>query len=301
MAEVITPFQGDKEDKCPKSFLRAFFWQMADKSDETRKAQFAYYLQPYSVANDWFANLLDEEKKSWASIEAAFGKRWPKKKLVKKMEEEYEDKILNRKLKEEDLGKKEKVPGMDMYTHVAWADKMATSVRGAGLEMSHSHIRQVRKELPNILKEKIETGHASWNTFLQAVREVDIEYIKDAMDRKKKEQAALNQRFQMIESVSRSPTAPIRQQLSAVAISRQPAPVAATANNNINPFINPGGGQGNLRFVPAPATPQYNRPSQPNTNLRPPPTAEQKAELRALINSMPHHPDTQAGRQAHQA
>ena len=104
----------------------------------------------------------------------------------------------------------------------------------------------------------------------------------------------------MIESISRSPTAPIRQQLSAVAISRQPAPAAATANDNINPLINPGGGQGNLRFIPAPA-PQYNRPAQPNTNPRPPPTAEQKAELRTLINSMPHHPDTQAGRQAHQA
>ena len=185
MAEVITPFQGDKEDECPKSFLRAFFRRMADKSDKTRKVQFAYYLQPYSVADDWFANLLDEEKKSWASIEAAFGKRWPKKKLVKKTEEEYEDEILNRKLKEEDLGKKEKVAGTDVYTHVAWADKMATSVRGAGLEMSHNHIRQVRKELLNILKEKVETGHASWNTFLQAVQEVDIEYIKDAMTQEK--------------------------------------------------------------------------------------------------------------------
>ena len=47
------------------------------------------------------------------------------------MDDEYEDEIVERKLKLEDLGKKEKVAGREVYTHIAWADKMATSVKGA--------------------------------------------------------------------------------------------------------------------------------------------------------------------------
>jgi hypothetical protein len=39
----------------------------------------------------------------------------------------------------------------------------------------------------------------------------------------------------------------------------------------------------------------------PFTGPRPPPTAEQRAEFRVLVDRLPHHPDTQAGRQAHQA
>jgi hypothetical protein len=302
MAEIVPPFRGDNEDECPESFLRAFYRRMGDKTDDAKKAQFPHYLQPYSVADDWFSELVEDEKKNWSDIESAFRKKWPKKKLVKKTDEEYEDEILGRKLKTEDLGKKEKIAGTDVYSHVAWADKMGTSVRGAGLEKSNSHIRQVRKELPSILREKIGTGHADWSKFLQAVRDVDVEYIRDTLDMKNKEQAALDQRFRMLETVSRSPTAPLRQQLSAVTISRQPTtPTATTVNNNSNPFANPGGGQGNLRFTATPTTQQYNRPAQQNFNPRPPPTAEQKAELRALLNTLPHHPDTQAGRQAHQA
>ena len=89
---------------------------MADKMDDTRKAQFSYYLQLYSVADDWFSGLAKEEKKSWSMIEKSFEKRWPKKRLIKKTEEEYEDEILGRKLKEEDLGKKEKMGG-DRHLH----------------------------------------------------------------------------------------------------------------------------------------------------------------------------------------
>ena len=191
---------------------------MADKTDDARKAQFSYYLQPYSIANDWFSGLAKEEKKSWSAIKKSFEKRWPKKKLIKKTEEEYEDEILGRKLKEEDLGKKEKMGGTDVYTHITWADKMATSVRGAGIEGSNNHVRQVRKELPGIIREKVKTGHANWNTFLQVVQNIDVEYIKDSLDMKKKEQAALDRRFQMLETVTGSPTAPLQQQLSAAII-----------------------------------------------------------------------------------
>ena len=294
--ETILPFHGDKEDENPEDFLRSFYRRMGDKTDEVRKTQFPYYLQADSAADEWYAELAENEKKSWKDIEVAFGKRWPRKKQVKKTDDEYEDEIMERKLKPEDLGKKEKVAGREVYTHIAWADKMATSVKGAKWEKTTNQLRLVRKNLPNVLRGKIGTGHADWDAFLTAVRDVDIEDIRDAIDIKSKEQEALDQRLRTLETLSRSPTAPLRQQLSTVAITGQPSVPSLPVNGD--PFANNGGGRGNLPFTTNPATPRQGRP--PFTP-RPPPTLEQKAEIRLLLNRFPHHPDTQAGRQAHQA
>ena len=273
---------------------------MGDKTDDTKKAQFPYYLQADSVADEWYSDLGDNEKKTWVSIETAFKKRWPRKKQVKKTDEEYEDEIMGRKLKTEDLGKKEKVAGREVYTHIAWADKMATSVTGAKWEKTTNHLRQTRKDLPNILREKVGTKHRDWEEFLQAVRDVDIEYIRDSIDIKNKEQAEIDKRLRVLETLSRSPTAPIRQQLSTVAISSQ-TQSAQSSQVVGDPFVNPGGGRGNIPFTSNSATPRQTKPPFTGTNPRPAPTPEQKAELRLLLNKLPHHPDTPPGRQAHQA
>ena len=147
---------------------------MGDKSDDFKKSQFPYYFQADGVADEWFTDLIDYNKKTWKDIEAAFMARWPRKKQVKKTDDEYEDEIMGRKLKDEDLGKKEKIAGREVYTHIAWADKMAQSVKW---EKTTNQLRQVRKDLPTILREKIGTGHIDWNAFLEAVRDVDVEYI----------------------------------------------------------------------------------------------------------------------------
>lgn len=94
----------------------------------------------------------------------------------------------------------------------------------------------------------------------------------------------------MLETVSRSPTAPLRQQLSAVTIANQPSVPGTPIIGN--PFTNSGGGQGNLKFTTNPVNPRAPKVI---------PTQEQRTELQALLNRLPHHPDTQPGRQAHQA
>ena len=70
------------------------------------------------------------EEKNWNTIEDAFNKHWPRKKVVKKTREEYEEEITGTKLQMEDLGKKEKTAGRETYSHIAWADKMETTVKG---------------------------------------------------------------------------------------------------------------------------------------------------------------------------
>lgn len=95
------------------------------------------------------------------------------------MNEEYEEEIRDLHLKIEDLGKKEMVAGREVYTHIAWADKMATIVRGAKLENTTMHIGQVRKNLPTLLREKIGAGHTNWTNFLKAICDTNIDHIRD--------------------------------------------------------------------------------------------------------------------------
>jgi hypothetical protein len=120
----------------------------------------------------------------------------------------------------------------------------------------------------------------------------------DIWNKKQAEQRAIDMRVQALETASRSPTAPLRRQFTSIALSR-PSPAATTTSED--PFASAGGGQGNLRFTAGPANQRQMRPAVTNQAPRAPPTAEQKAALQALLATMPHHPDTQAGRQAHQA
>ena len=179
--EHITPFHGDKEDENPEDFLRSFYRRMGTASEDTRKQQFRYFLQADSAADEWFDDLPTADKKDWNTIEAAFNKRWPRKKAVKKTKEEYEEEITSTPLQMENLGKKEKTAGRETYSHITWADKMETMVRGAKIESTTTYIGHVRKELPQLLKEKVGTGHADWTTFLQAVRDVDLDHIKEGV------------------------------------------------------------------------------------------------------------------------
>jgi hypothetical protein len=182
MAEQVLPFHGDKKDENPAGFLRSFYRRIGTTSDDVKKQMFLNFLEPDSVADEWYDELDEDDKKDWKSIEAAFLKRWPKKKAVKKTVEEYEQEITGLRLKMEDVGKKETVAGKQVYSHIAWADDMTTIVRGAKLENSTTFIGHVRKELPKLLREKVGTGHADWTEFLQAMRDIDIDYIREGVD-----------------------------------------------------------------------------------------------------------------------
>jgi len=147
--EHITPFHGDKEDENPEDFLRSFFRRMGTATDDVKKRQFRYFLQADSAADEWYDGLTTAEKKDWTTVEIAFNKRWPRKKAVKKTKEEYEEEITGFKLRMEDLGKKEKTAGRETYSHIAWADKMDTIVRGAKIEETTTYIGTSERNSPS--------------------------------------------------------------------------------------------------------------------------------------------------------
>ena len=76
-SEHVSPFHGDKDDENPEDFLRSFFRRMGTISRDRWKDQFRNFVQADSVADKWFDELPDADKKDWDAIEAAFRKCWP--------------------------------------------------------------------------------------------------------------------------------------------------------------------------------------------------------------------------------
>ena len=248
-----------------------------------------------SAADEWFDDLPHNDKKDWDAIETVFYKRWPRKTAIKKTAKEYEEEITGLRLKMEDLGKKEKIGGTEVYSHITWAEKMMTIIRGAKLGATTTYIGHVCKELPKLLREKVSAGHPDWTTFLQAVRNVDIDHIRDGVDIWRKEQGeqeALKKWIQQLEKLMASPTGPLRQQMTSFNIGSQLSNAAqAPQQTPTNPFSGTGGGRGNL-FYP-------NQPRTQNSTPRPPPTQADRAALLTRLQKYPQHPDTEAGRQVH--
>lgn len=277
----VDPFWGDKDTENPQDFIRAFNRAMGTNTKDNKAGQFPNYLHADGAADDWYGELTDETKANWDLVEREFHRKWPKRVIAKKTTTEYEEELLNLRLKETELGKKETIAGREVYTHIAWADKIQQLAMGAKVETGTTYIGQVRKNLPSTIKEKVDTQHRSWGLFLQAVRDVDIEHIKDGMEELKKRAAERQIMERRIQQLEASPTVAIRKQLTTTTISP-----ATRVNSNADPF-GAGGGRGNLF-------------GQQRTE-RPLPTPAERTALQNRIAAMPHHPTTEAGRQAHQA
>ena len=80
-----TPFCGEW-DEDPENFLGWFLQCMGTADDKTKAHKFIYYLQANSDADEWFEDLLEEEKGSWGKIERLFRQRWLKEEAVSNKE-----------------------------------------------------------------------------------------------------------------------------------------------------------------------------------------------------------------------
>lgn len=177
---------------------------------------------------------------------------------------------------------------------------MATTVKGAKIESTTTYIGHVRKELPKLLREKVGAGHKDWSEFLQAVRDVDVDHIRDGVkiwQKEREEQEAIKKRLQQLEKVTNSPTAPLRQQMTTFGLGNPNPnqPPRQASQTPANPFTGNTGGRGNLFQAPQAGTPPQNNAP------RPPATQADRAALLVCIQKLPHHPDTEPGRQAHRA
>ncbi|KDQ54246.1 hypothetical protein JAAARDRAFT_109904, partial [Jaapia argillacea MUCL 33604] len=132
-----------------------------------------------SVANQWYKALPATDLVSWTTLEAAFLCRWPEVKAVVKGEEEYIEDLMVLKLKKEDLGKKVEVAGVEVWSHIVWADKVLKLAVGGNISGDKTCIAAVWRDLPDLIKDKVSSTQADWTVFTQAVKDVEIKYIKD--------------------------------------------------------------------------------------------------------------------------
>lgn len=279
--------------------MRAFLRDTRGEDDKTKLEVFENYLHASGPADDWLEELKEEDKTTWAKLKDAFTKRWPKVKQVKKMQIEYEDELLSLQLKDEDLGKKVEVGGLSVWTHIHWAEKILRLAIGASVDEGTTYINQVRKQLPDIIKQKVDATHANWEAFTKAVREVDLEHIKDGAERLKKTNEEKQEIARRLRQLEASPTAGIRTQMTRASLNAPTttAPAItrfATMPNTKDPFTGTGGGRGNIQWG-------FQSQRAPTTNARPPPTQADKDALRKHINELTQHPNTTQGLAAYRA
>ena len=181
-----------------------------------------------------------------------------------------------------------------------------TPQRGGLGEKGEGHRQQCLLAHSMGSQEKVGAGHANWEKFLQVVRKVDMDHIRNGVHTQKKEQEAwekeqeeqetLKKRVQQLEKLTVSPTALLRQQMTTFSVGNPPSnPAQPPRQVPVNPFIGTAGSQDNLF-----QTAQTRSPAQ-NSTPRLPPTQADRAALLTRIQKYPHHPDMEAGRQAHQA
>ena len=288
--ENIPEFAGTQEDTIqPTDFLKMIkrlFLANGTSTDSQKIELFELYLKSDSAAEDWY-NDVNTTKKTWAGLETEFKARFPNVKKATKTSPELERELGTMRITTEELGKKEKYRGEDVFTHIIFAEKILDLAKRAKIEASTSGLWSVRDELPEVLREKIPEDQDSWKAFADAIKKVDMGHIREGV-RKYKEKAAsdaqvkadikfLKQRTTAtVMGNINSPTKEIRTQLANTAISQQPPDRTAPSN----PFGGPGGGGGNL-FGARPA--------------RPPATEAEKATLRASLALYPMQPETPEG------
>ena len=76
-----TPFCWEWNED-PELFLGWFLQCKGAADDKTKVRQFIYYLQADSEADEWFEELPEKEKRSWASIEVLFWRKWLKQEVI---------------------------------------------------------------------------------------------------------------------------------------------------------------------------------------------------------------------------
>jgi len=250
--ERIPTFLGTGEDEVTsKDFMKVYRRATVNNSnmntEEAKIGNFQNYLGSDSPAEEWYEEI-GKTLTKWPEFELAFFTKFPTMDKAKKTAVELERELVGLKLRVEDLGKKEKYGGQEVWSHIAFAENALNLARRAKIDTGTSSLWVVRDGLPEVIREKVPENQTSWATFCAAIKAVDMGHIRDGV-RKHNERAeeAVRMREEIVNDLKRaqalvaSPTAAIRTQFRNTTIS-QPAPVSTNPTTNANPFGGLGGG-----------------------------------------------------------
>ncbi|KAG6851819.1 hypothetical protein C0991_005741 [Blastosporella zonata] len=155
---------------------------MGSKDNALKRRQFLNCLHSGGAAEIWYNALPDATKADWSLVEDAFHAKWPPVKIAAKCMEEYEEELLSCRMKDEALGLKEQVADREVWSHIAWANKMGKLASGASIMNSKTYIGHVKKALLYIIRDKLADSYTDWTSFLNCMCNIDIDYIKGKAD-----------------------------------------------------------------------------------------------------------------------
>jgi len=219
-------------------FLKKFRQHMraTGTTDDAGKIEaFGDHLITDSPAEKWYKSYMTTNPKgTFASLDSAFITRFPSIQKVAQTSIDYQRELLALRLEIGMLGKKEKFGGVELWSHQAFAQKALSLAKLAGIDTGTSCIFNVRDELPEIIRDKVSESHTSWVSFTDAIRNMDLTYIRDGVrkfeEAKKKEELS-NARLQRLERATPSPSASVSKltaQMSKTRITTaSPAPTTA--------------------------------------------------------------------------
>ena len=110
-----------------------------------------------------------------------FKEQWPERPIVQKTTAEKQAELEGERITEGELGTKVKVNGVEVYAHVAWANKVE-KLANAILDNNNLLVVGCRRQLLPTLKALVSSSHDMWATFCKAVcaiRPLDIEEEKE--------------------------------------------------------------------------------------------------------------------------
>jgi len=167
------------DDVQPREFLKTFCcFTMYTHIKENKQIiePFGDHLKYVSPADEWFQEL-DTRTLTWKAVESTFLECFLPVARAKKMETKLERELCKLRLKAEDLGKKEKYAGEDVYTHVIFVEKALSLMKQAKISTSSNSIWKVHDELPDIIQQKVKETYSNWPNFCTAIKAVEMVHI----------------------------------------------------------------------------------------------------------------------------
>lgn len=83
--------------------------------------------------------------------------------------EEAERELLGKELKIGELGKMTDSGGAEVWAHIAFADCLLELAQEAGIQGKDTYIWQVQDKLPAIIKDRVTSSYANWESFMNAL------------------------------------------------------------------------------------------------------------------------------------
>ena len=179
-------FTGKPEDQNPQDFMNRLERIILMKTGltEAEKVRFLELsLKVKSPAATWFITLTDGDKKSFASVHAAFELRWPAKAITEKTTAEKQALLDETILKVGDLGKRvaASVGAEEELSHIVWADKVER-LAGDIPDTNNLLVVSTRKKLPRAVVKLIGLKAMTWKELTDAVRSITLEELMEKVE-----------------------------------------------------------------------------------------------------------------------